>query len=659
MGAEVVEKKSAGEDNFIVNLDVLGRTGLPYYGGRIYQERNYKLRGIQGVRLYQEMSEQDAIVGTILFLIETFIASAEWRVEPAEEKSKEARYWAKFVEECFEDMSHTFEDLLSEIMTFLIYGWAYFEQCFKTRNGLNDEPTSNSKFDDGMIGWRKIAPRAQDTLYAWDLDPDGGIRGFYQSAPPDFVITYIPIEKSLLFRTKPVHNNPEGRSALRNAVRSYHFVKRLQEIEAIGVERDLAGYPVMEVPEELLMKNATAGQTALRAQLQNIVEQVRRDEREGILLPASLNSEGKPTGYKFSLLSTGGRRNLDTGEIIKRYETRICQTVLAEFVMLGMDKVGSYSLASSKTNTFSVALGSWMDKICAVINRFAIPRLLRLNGAPPEFYPQLRHGDLETPPLDEIAQYVLSLAQAGVNVSDAKTERKLRELAKLPQREEASPAALPTNPDGTPMTPEQAAAAGVQPPTPTPPGAPPAAPGAPPLANAQPPSGQSTDPVDSLDTIPLHPWSGTPDGDGDEYEQGKQSYVRTPPLPSLSDKPLPMLALNGGQIKSMMDIVTAAAARKIPRDSAMHMMRLAFPYVDPQRIEQVLGDIGASFEPTPDRVPSVPPSNPPPGPPPFTPVGIANSMAPGQDARPGPKKPLNPKDPAGRMAGQEDEDDEA
>lgn len=55
----------------------------------------------------------------------------------------------------------------------------------------------------------------------------------------------------MLFRTESVKDNPEGRSILRNAYRSWYFKRRIQEIEAIGIERDLAGLPVIHAPERL------------------------------------------------------------------------------------------------------------------------------------------------------------------------------------------------------------------------------------------------------------------------------------------------------------------------------------------------------------------------------------------------------------------------
>ncbi len=107
--------------------------------------------------------------------------------------------------------------------------------------------------------------------------------------------------------------------------------------------------------------------------------------------------------------------------------------MLDELSMLGTDrKTGSHSLASSKTTTQAMALGSFMDDIASVINRFLVPDLMQLNGVSEEFWPFMVHGDIETPPLDEIGNYLDKLTNAGLAVTDEPTERKLREIGGLP-----------------------------------------------------------------------------------------------------------------------------------------------------------------------------------------------------------------------------------
>jgi hypothetical protein len=425
-----------------LDLGVIGTSGLKQTGGVISEEWHPKLRGSFGPKVYREMSDNSSAIGAVLYLFETLTRQVEWRVEPSspEQPAVDA---AQFVEECLYDMSHTFEDFLSEVLSFFTYGWSYFELVYKLRKGGGPDakPTLRSRYNDGKIGWRKIALRSQDTLDRWEFDSeDGGLCGMHQMDYSSGKRAYIPIEKALLFRTKNFKDNPEGRSLFRNAVLDWFFLKRICEIEAIGIERDMTGLLVMEVPTEVLSVNASGDARALRSALEHMLARVKRDEMEFAMVPSELDTEGKPTGFKLKLLSSGGRRQIDTPDVKNYYKLGILQSVLAQFIQLGMEGVGSYALASSQTNVFAMALGAYLDSIAATFNRFAISRLMLLNGVHEEYWPELVHGDIESPPLAEVGAYIQSLATAGQLPDDEAIQRKLLEIAKLPipEREEGS-----------------------------------------------------------------------------------------------------------------------------------------------------------------------------------------------------------------------------
>lgn len=406
----------------------IGRTGLRRWGGWVREEWLNDLAGPRAARIYREMSDNDPTIGAIFFAIEMLIRQAKWRVEPASQNRKDLEA-ASFLESCLVDMSTTWEDTLSEILSFLVYGWSYHELVYKRRNGPSRDQTQNSRYNDGRIGWRKLPIRAQDTLYEWVMDDAGGIQGMRQQSPPDYQVREIPIGKALLFRTKTTKGNPEGRSILRNAFRPWWFKRRIEEIEGIGIERDLAGLPVLMPPEGLDIWNLNDERMVrLRQEAERVVQNVRRDEMEGVVIPR---------GWDFQLLSTGGRRQIDAGTVIERYDRRIAMTVLADFILLGHEKVGSFALASSKTNLFAVALGAWLDAIAAVFNRHAIPRLFELNpGLAGEELPKLVHGDVESPDLSELSAFIKELTGVGVIVPDKALEDYVRAAANIPARVE-------------------------------------------------------------------------------------------------------------------------------------------------------------------------------------------------------------------------------
>jgi len=429
----------------------LGRTGVLALGGYVYEEALRELQLWSGQRIYREMADGNAIVGGVLLAVEQLARQAEWSVEPAD-KTAAAEDAARFIDEALGDMDVTWQDTLSEILSMLVFGWSWMEQVYKYRDGDSADPARMSKYEDGKIGWGSWGIRAQETLLRWEFDPAGGLLGLWQLPPPDYRLRFIPIEKSLHFKTTSRKGNPEGMSLLRRAYQSWYYEQNLQRIEAIGVERDLAGLPVVKIPGEV-MNNA-----AMAAEFQaykDLVTNLRNDEQSGVVLPSDVDPVSGTPLYDLSLLSTGGSRQIDVDPIIARYDKRIAGAFLADFMLLGQDKVGSFALSHDKTELFQQALGTFLDIICSVVNRFAIPRLLRLNGMPVnKGTPELKHGEITTPDLAALGAYLQALSTAGLNVAGMADGKWLLETAGVPTLATFSG---PDQPDTAPPD-EQAAA---------------------------------------------------------------------------------------------------------------------------------------------------------------------------------------------------------
>lgn len=406
----------------------IGRVGQRRYGGIFYEEFLSELRGRKGAEVFTEMSNNDETIGAILFAIEMLVRQASWNVEPGGSTAKD-REAAEFVKSCMDDMQQTWIDTVSEILSFLTYGWSFHEIVYKRRMGRTKDNRTSSKYDDGLIGWMKLPIRSQETLYQWEYDDQDNLIGMTQMPPPDFGLITIPMNKAMLFRTRSRKDNPEGRSILRTAYRSWYFKRRIQEIEGIGIERDLAGLPVITTPEGMdIWDKDDEDMNAIRTGLEAMVKNIRRDSTEGLVLPF---------GYTFELTSTGGSRQFDTNSIIARYDTKISQTVLADFIQLGHESVGSFALSSDKTNLFSMAICAFLDIICQTFNSQGIPALIDINGdhfAGVTDYPRLTHGDIEDVDLATMATYIKDMTSIGVIIPDESLEDYVRQLGKLPKR---------------------------------------------------------------------------------------------------------------------------------------------------------------------------------------------------------------------------------
>jgi hypothetical protein len=412
----------------------LGVSGARVSGGRVHDEFVRELRGRKGRELLREMADNDPVVGAILFGIERLIVGLEWRVVPSDDGDAEAIELAEFIDGCRSDMSTSWEDIIGEVLTMLVHGFAPLETIYKRRVGPDTEDgKTRSKFTDGQIGWRKMALRAQETVDRWDIDTvDGSLRGMFQMDPTGTKgNAYIPIEKMLLFRTTMTRGTPEGRSVLRNAYRPWTFKKLVEEVEVIGIDRDLAGYPVAYLPPEYLATDAPAHLVAVRQAVEDVVTGLRRNEDEGALFPMAYDDNGNRM-FELTLLSSGGSRQFDTGSIVARYDQRMAMTVLADFILLGHEKVGSYNLGSTKVDLFGAAIESWCRAIAGVFNSHAIPRLLRLNGMNSSKAPTVGFGSVGQIDVEAMVEAVAKMAQVGAIIPDEMLENSLRTALGLP-----------------------------------------------------------------------------------------------------------------------------------------------------------------------------------------------------------------------------------
>jgi hypothetical protein len=383
-----------------------------------------ELRGKNAIRKYREMRDNDSTIGAVMYAAEQVLRDVKLKVEPAN-NTEGAKREADFVESIFDDMDHSLDDHIAESLSSLSYGFAWFEVVYKRRVGpTKRSPKKNSKYTDGRLGVRKIACRAPWTVSRFDVeDKSGDVLGIYQDVGYGSGKHYIPTSKSLYYRTTVLNGDPSGRSILRNAYSSYIYLNNLQSIEAIAVERELAGIPVARIPSEYLSSDASAAQSGFVGNLQQILRDVKFNEQGYIITPSDTypDKDGSPTNIRLvdiELMSSNGKRNLDIDPIVRRYQHDIARSVLSEFLMLGGGNNGSYALSKSKTDLFLRALESYIQAIVDVLNKQLVERLWQLNGLNYDLMPCIKAGDVAPHDLREIAAFLRNLNGADINVSD-------------------------------------------------------------------------------------------------------------------------------------------------------------------------------------------------------------------------------------------------
>jgi len=390
----------------------VGVSGLRVSGGRVMEEFLAELRGPAGVKAYDMMRKNDPMIGAILRATKDTLRSVGWEIEPDKGELKDAEWLLS----CMNDMSHTWMSFIDEVLTMIPFGWAYMEVVYKRRD------------EDARIGWQKVALRGQDSLMRWELDETGGIHGMWQQAMTPtgmgFTQALIPIEKSVLFRTEREKNNPEGYSFLRNAYTAYYKKTNLEEIEAIGAEREATGHLVITPP--------VGADDTDKAEAQNILERYKVDDQMGFYLPRVGKEEWER--WQVDVIKTAGQRGYDLDRIIQRYQGEIAMAFLAQFLRLGQSgqKVGSYALSRDQRDLFHLSIKSIMDNIEETINRYMVTPLMKLNGVS-EPFPRIIHGRIGQRDIQTLALYLQGLSTVGALAVDDNLRQFLREEAELPR----------------------------------------------------------------------------------------------------------------------------------------------------------------------------------------------------------------------------------
>ena len=183
-----------------------GYIGLKEFDGVIYEEMRSDLRWPRANKTYQEMSE-DATIASALSLFEMMISRVGWKVIPPKDPTEEELKQAKFLEQCMDDMDHSWLTFIKEVCSMFTYGYCVNEKVYRRR--YRDQ---GSKYNDGLVGIKKLPVRSQTTILEWEFSEDGRdliaviqdtgllLDGF-RLANTNAAEIRIPRKKFLLFRT--------------------------------------------------------------------------------------------------------------------------------------------------------------------------------------------------------------------------------------------------------------------------------------------------------------------------------------------------------------------------------------------------------------------------------------------------------------------------
>ena len=227
-----------------------GFLGLNVFSGVTNDELKRELNFPNNIRIYKEMSYHSA-VNASLTLFDSIINKATWSFKEPLNATPEEKKQCEVVQSMMQDVAHTWPEFIRDTLSMNIFGFSVHEKVYRKRFKSN-----GSMYDDGYIGWRKLPIRAQETIQKFLFSGDGNdVIGVKQSIAgvTDSYNRYssrstnevnIPRHKFMLFRAGKHRGDPFGKSPLRDAYLAWRFLTALEDLEAVGVSKDLNGMPV-------------------------------------------------------------------------------------------------------------------------------------------------------------------------------------------------------------------------------------------------------------------------------------------------------------------------------------------------------------------------------------------------------------------------------
>ena len=429
-----------------LKLSESGTTGLLVSNKKILEEANRLFQYPQFIKVVNEM-RNDATVASCLLAYKTMLGRVEWDVQPPIGASKKQKERAEFIKTCMRDMEHSWSSFITEVSSYLEYGFAIHEKVFRRRLRSN-----GSLFDDGLIGWRKLSPRSQATISDWVFSDDGrnllsveqDLSGLNSRAKLTLLSNgiskiSIPRAKFLLFSCDSTRENPEGRSLLKGAYVAYKKLNLLQDQMMIGVARDLGGVPLFGVPPRYLDPNASDEDKAVANTFKQIGENLNTGAQGSVVIPLMYDPETKQPVFKMDLLESKGGKAYDVPAICKQLQDDIAAALSCSILRLTGNSPDNYSIGTGKTNLMALHLAYRLKEIADVINNDLIPQTFALNGWTDTELPKITFGDFDRPAMEEFSKMLQRVASVGMVEFDRDVANMVRDYIGVPVKDPSEP----------------------------------------------------------------------------------------------------------------------------------------------------------------------------------------------------------------------------
>lgn len=319
------------------------------YNSNYSTEHLSELAGQEGSVKYRQMAKGDDCIGMILRVHKNPIRSCSWSIPAPDDATPEEQRAADIANKWFfGDNRISFDTLLSQILSFLEYGFSLFETYYQIYT-----------FEGQKYFVPIIEQRLQTSIV--DILPDKRIvkQSTIERGQQD-----ISFDNLVFFTLNQQGEDLRGESLLRNAYRAWKDKKVYEEWLGIGIQRSANGIPSLTVPKGT--KPSDPDYLAAETLLQQMI-----GHEDAYMI--------FPEGWVFTVHDL--KFNVDqVQKAVEAKNTAMSLSVLAQFILLGQQgNTGAFALSRDQSDFFLDGLSYNVDLIERVFNKNILLPFIKLN----------------------------------------------------------------------------------------------------------------------------------------------------------------------------------------------------------------------------------------------------------------------------------------
>lgn len=186
----------------------------------------------------------------------------------------------------------------------------------------------------------------------------------------------------------------------------------LQELTNVGVTKDMAGMPVIEIPIDILDKagsDENSSEARMVAGLQLAMANMHMGDQSYVVLPSDTQSETGNGARQYNLRFLGvegGGKQHDLVALVEQRRRAILTILGANNLSTGESGGGSYNLLEGQSNIQAYYVERDNTLIEEMWNKQVFPQILRINEwkVKPEDMPVWESGDIQPASTDETSK---------------------------------------------------------------------------------------------------------------------------------------------------------------------------------------------------------------------------------------------------------------